>query len=327
MLETTITKMFNIRYPIIQGGLQGLGTSSLVAAVSNAGGLGLITAGSYSSKEEMLRDIEATRRLTLEPFGVNITIGVRKPMDEFVEGVIEAEIPVVFTSGNNPEKYIDLFKRHNIKVVHVVPSIRFAKKAEKLGCDAVVVVGFECGGHPGKDEVTSLILVQKAVQQLSIPVIAAGGFSTGKSMLAAFALGAQAIQMGTRFLATKEVQLHSLLKSRLLQLQETDTIIVKKSIGKPARVMKTDVAIKLAKLEENGASFEEIFPFISGEAYQELISTSNDNRGVLALGQTVGLVNEIKSVQEVIQEVITEYEIQLQSLANHFKNTTCSDRV
>jgi NADH:quinone reductase (non-electrogenic) len=313
-METNISQMFNIRYPIIQGGLQGLGTSQLVSAVANAGGLGLITAGSFESKEEMMQDIEEARQLTSNPFGVNIAIGIRKPMDEFVEGVIESEIPIVFTSGNNPEKYMERFKANGIKVVHVVPSIRFAKKAEAIGCDAVVMVGYECGGHPGREDVTSQILIQKAVNELSIPVIAAGGFSTGRSVLAAFALGAQGVQMGTRFLASKEVQLHKAIKNRLVELQETDTVLVKKSIGKTARVMKTERALELLKLEEGGASFEEIFPYISGESYQKLVSTGNEDSGVIALGQTIGLINEIKSAKDIIQDIVQEYNEQLAQL-------------
>jgi NAD(P)H-dependent flavin oxidoreductase YrpB (nitropropane dioxygenase family) len=319
VMETSISQMLNVRYPIIQGGLQGLGTSPLVSAVSNAGGLGLITAGSFETKEEMMRDIEAARQLTSKPFGVNIAIGIRKPMDEFVEGAIEAEVPIVFTSGNNPEKYMETLKVNGIKVIHVVPSIRFAKKAEAIGCDAVVVVGYECGGHPGKEDVTSLTLVQKAVKELSIPVIAAGGFSTGRSALAAFAIGAQGIQMGTRFLASKEVILHQSIKNKLLDLQETDTVLVKRSIGKAARVMKTDRALELLKLEETGASFEKIFPYISGESYQELISTGNENTGVLALGQTIGLINEIKSVEDIIQDIVQEYNEQLEWLCSFNK--------
>ncbi|MBT2661671.1 nitronate monooxygenase [Bacillus sp. ISL-45] len=317
MRNTAITKMFDIQYPIIQGGLQGLGTSPLVSAVSNAGGLGLITAGSFSSKEEMMKDIEETKRLTAKPFGVNIAIGIRKPMDEFFEGAIEARVPVIFTSGNNPEKYIKGLKANGMKAVHVVPSVRFAKKAEAIGCDAVVVVGYECGGHPGKDDVTSLTLIQKAVAELSIPVIAAGGFSTGKSALAAFALGAQGVQMGTRFLASKEVSLHHSIKDKLKELQETDTVIVKKSIGKAMRVMKTQRAIELLKKEEAGATLEDIFPYISGESYQEYIDTGDENSGVISLGQTIGLINEIKSAKDIIQDIVKEYELQLERLSRN----------
>ncbi|MCP2035380.1 nitronate monooxygenase [Planomicrobium sp. HSC-17F08] len=314
MIETRITEMFGIKYPIIQGGLQGLGTSSLVSAVSNAGGLGLITAGSYSSKKDMLQDIEKTRTLTSNPFGMNAAIGIRRPMDEFIEGAIEAKLPAVFTSGNNPQQYIEQLKNNGIKVVHVVPSIRFAKKAEAIGCDAVVVVGYECGGHPGQDDITTMMLTQRAVQELSIPVIAAGGISTGKSALAAFALGAEGVQMGTRFLTSTEVGLHPSVKERILKLQETDTVLVKKSIKKTARVMKTENALALRALEEGGATLEEIMPYISGESYQQLIYEGKLDQGVIALGQSIGLVNEIKTVNEIFHEIINEYNEQLNFL-------------
>lgn len=316
MMQTEITKMLNIKYPIIQGGLQDLGTSSLVSAVSNAGGFGLITAGSYNSKEEMMQDIEMTKKLTNKPFGVNIAIGVRKPMDEFIEGTIEAGISVVFTSGNNPEQYMEQLKGNGIKVIHVAPSLRFAKKAESLGCDAVVINGYECGGHPGKDDTTSLILVQKATQELSIPVIASGGFSSGRSVLAAIALGAEGVQMGTRFLMSKEIGLHQNVKKYLLNLQEIDTVMVKKSIGKTARVMKTDNSIELANIERQGATFNEIFPYINGESYKKLIETGNLNSGVIALGQSIGLIDEIKSVAEIMGEIVDDYENRLLHLSN-----------
>jgi len=314
MIETQITQMLNIQYPIIQGGLQGLGTSPLVSAVSNAGGLGLITAGSYATKKEMLYDIELTKKYTDKPFGVNIAIGIRRPMDEFVEGVIESGVKIVFTSGNNPEQYMDDLKKADVKVIHVAPSVRFAKKAESLGCDAVVVNGYECGGHPGKEDTTSLTLIQKAVKELSIPVIASGGFSTGKSVLAAVSLGAGAVQMGTRFLMSKEIRLHQNIKDYLLNLSETDTVMVKKSIGKTARVMKTNHSIELAELEKQGATFDEIFPYISGESYKELIDTGNLNTGVIALGQTIGLIDEVKTVSEIIEEIVCEYRNQLNFL-------------
>lgn len=313
-MDTDITRLFNIRYPIIQGGLQGLGTSPLVSAVSEAGGLGLITAGSYDSKEEMMRDIEVVRSLTDKPFGVNCAIGIRQPMDDFIAGVIEAKVPIVFTSGNNPEPYMADLKAAGVKVVHVAPSVRFALKAQSLGCDAVVVNGYECGGHPGKDDTTSLTLIQKAKKELSIPIIAAGGFSTGKSVLAALALGASGVQMGTRFLLSKEVKLHEKVKRFLAAAGETDTIMVKKSIGKPARVLKTNHAVELAQLEEKGTTFEEIFPYISGESYKELIQTGNLDTGVIATGQTIGLIDEVKTVAEIIEEIAEEFNVTLNNL-------------
>lgn len=306
MFKTAITELLHIKYPIIQGGLQGLGTSPLVSAVSNAGGLGLLTAGSFHSPKEFLQDIERTRTLTTNPFGVNIAIGIRQPMDEYVEVALKSNIPIIFTSGANPEKFVPLFKEKGVKWVHVVPSIRFAKKAESMGCDAVVIVGYECGGHPGKDEVTSLTLVQKAVKELQIPVIAAGGFSTGRSLLAALSLGAAGVQMGTRFLATKEVALHPAIKEQLPNLTENDTVIVKRSLGKPARVMKTETSQKVAEMEWKGSSFEEIFPYLRGETYQELLETGDVTKGVIALGQTIGLIDDIPSVADLVTSIMEE---------------------
>jgi NAD(P)H-dependent flavin oxidoreductase YrpB (nitropropane dioxygenase family) len=303
--------MFQIKYPIIQGGLQGLGTSSLVSSVSQAGGLGLITAGSYKDKDEMKADIARVRAQTSNPFGVNIAIGIRRTMDEFVEGVLEAEVPIVFTSGSNPEPYMEAFKRKGIKVVHVVPSVRFAKKAEQLGCDAVVVVGYECGGHPGLHDTTSLVLISKAVQELSIPVIGAGGFSNGRGLLAALSLGAEGIQMGTRFVATKENPVHEKVKQHILGMTENSTVIIKRSIQKPARVIRTELSEKIMAMEQNGATIEELLPYIGGEAYSELIEKGDLSKGVIAAGQAAGAIDKILSVQEVIKQVIEEAEEQL----------------
>ncbi|MGP4073373.1 NAD(P)H-dependent flavin oxidoreductase [Piscibacillus sp. B03] len=314
MIQTRVTELLGIQHPIIQGGLQGLGTSELVSRVSEAGGLGLITAGSYESKEEMLADINRVRAVTERPFGVNIAIGIRKPMDEFVEGVVEANVPIVFTSGNNPEPYMNKLKDNGTIVVHVVPNLKFARKAEALGCDAVVVNGYEGGGHPGTEDTTSLILVQEVASKISIPVIAAGGFATGKSILAALSLGAEGVQMGTRFLLSKEIILHQTIKRKLAELDIDDTTIVKKSIGKPNRVWKSDHAQELVRLETKGACFEDIFPYISGESYKELIYKGHITKGVMSLGQTVGLVSEIQSVEEIFNQLLDEYKISLEKV-------------
>lgn len=314
MFQTKITKLFNIKYPIIQGGLQGLGTSTLVSSVSEAGALGLLTAGSYKNKEDMIKDIKKVRKQTDKPFGVNIAIGIRRIMDEFVEGVIESEVQCVFTSGANPEAYMDKFKSKGIKVVHVAPSIKFAKKAEDIGCDAVVILGYECGGHPGLKDTTSLVLIEKAVKKLSIPVIGAGGFSTGKGFLSALALGAEGVQMGTRFVLVKENSVHHKIKEHMLNMSESDTEIIKRSLKKPARVIKTELSNRIIEMEKNGASVEQLLPYIGGEAYMDLIKTGDLSRGVIAVGQTVGLIDEILPVKEVIEQIISDAKIQLQKL-------------
>ncbi|PKR77895.1 nitronate monooxygenase [Halalkalibacillus sediminis] len=321
MIRTAITDLFNIKYPIIQGGLQGLGTSELVGSVSEAGALGLITAGSYRNKFEMKRDIENVRNKTDNPFGVNIAIGIRRPMDEFVEGVIEAGVPIVFTSGNNPQKYMSKFKENHITVVHVAPNLRFAKKAEEIGCDAVVINGYEGGGHPGPEDHSSLILLQEIVPKLSIPVIAAGGFATGKSLLAALSLGASAIQMGTRFLFSEESILHPVIKEELLHVDISDTTIVKKSIKKHNRVWSTDNAQRLQVIESNGGTLEDILPFINGETYKELIYKGNKNSGIMSLGQSVGLVQKIEPVKQIVDSIVEVCEKQLERL-----NQTSSEK-
>ncbi|SEA80464.1 nitronate monooxygenase [Thalassobacillus cyri] len=314
MFQTKITELFQIEYPIIQGGLQGLGTSPLVTAVSQAGGLGLITAGSYPDKKAMLSDIEQVRANTDKPFGVNIAIGIRRPMDEFVEGVIEGGVPIVFTSGANPEKYMKKLKQAGIKVVHVVPSLRFAKKAEKIGCDAVVALGYECGGHPGLNDTTSMVITPRIAKELSIPVIAAGGFSDGKGLLAALSLGAEGIQMGTRFLAVRENPIHDKIKNRLIELEATDTSIIKRSINKPARVMKTEVSKKINELENQGCTVEQLLPYIGGEAYKALIEKGDVNQGVISLGQVVDAIDSILPVSDLINEIVKEAKDELYRL-------------
>lgn len=307
-IQTKITQLFDIKFPLVQGGLQGLGTSNLVSAVSEAGGLGLITAGSYENKKDMQKDIEIVRKKTSKPFGVNIAIGIRRPMGDFIEGVIESEIPIVFTSGNNPQQYMDELKAKGIIVVHVAPNIRFAQKAESLGCDAVVIHGFEGGGHLGLDDTTSLILIQKAVKELTIPVIAAGGFSTGGSMLSALSLGAEAVQMGTQFLMAEETQLHKSIKEDLLHAKEIDTIIVKKSINRHNRVWKSNHSLNLKNMEDKGATLKEIFPLISGESYKKMIEKGTIYPSILSLGQTIGIINELKPVRKIIEDIMHEFE-------------------
>lgn len=304
--QTDITKLLGIKYPIIQGGLQGLGCEPLVSAVSAAGGLGLITAGTYSTKKEMIDDIEHVRKKTSNPFGVNLAIGIRKPMDEYVEGVIETGVNIVFTSGYSPAKFMDQLKKAGVKVIHVVPSVKFAKKAEELGCDGVVIVGYECGGHPGVDEITSLVMIPKVVESVSIPVIAAGGFSDGKGLVAALSLGAQGIQMGTRFVMSQESPLPETIKEQLRSASMNDTLIIKRSINKPNRVYKNEAALKVLELEGENAKVEELLPLMGGEAYKKLLNDGDINAGVLSIGQIIGRINQYPSVKEIIEGIVTE---------------------
>lgn len=310
MFKTRITEMLDIEYPILQGGMQWLARAEMVSAVSNAGGLGFITAVSFARAEELRDEIRRTRDMTDKPFGVNVSmLPVMMPGDlteAFIEVVCEESIPVVETAGRNPEPYVPRLKSAGVKLIHKVPAVRFAKKAESIGADAVTVVGFECGGHPGMDDVPSLIVLPKAAQELSIPVIAAGGFCDGRSLVAALALGAEAVLMGTRFMASTESPMHDNFKRWMVAAQETDTMIVERSIRNASRIIKNDAARTVEELEAGGATLEELIPVISGKVGLEAYLSGDVNRGTIACGQVVGRINEIKSCKEIIEEIVAE---------------------
>lgn len=324
-IKTRITEMLNIPYPILQGGMQWLARAELVAAVSNAGGLGFITAVSFSSAQELRDEIHKTRDLTDKPFGVNVSmLPVMIPgdlTDGYIDVVCEENIPVVETAGRNPEPYVQKLKSAHVKLIHKVPAVRFAKKAESIGADAVTIVGFECGGHPGMDDVPSLIVLPKTAQALNIPVIAAGGFCDGKSLIAALALGAEAVLMGTRFMASKESPMHPNFKQWMVQAQETDTLIVERSIRNAARIMKNDAALTVARMESEGATLDELLPVIAGKVGRDAYLSGDVNRGTIACGQIVGRIDSIPSVHDIIESIITEAEQIANSLAQRIHRT------
>lgn len=312
MFKTRITEMLGIQHPILQGGMQWLAKAELVAAVSNAGGLGFITAVSFSTPDELRAEIRKTRALTDKPFGVNISmLPVFMPGDLteiYMDVACEEGIPVIETAGRNPEPYIAKLKSAGVKLIHKVPAVRFAKKAESIGVDAVTVVGFECGGHPGMDDVPSLIVLPKAALALSIPVIAAGGFCDGRSLVAALSLGAEAILMGTRFMASAESPMHDNFKQWMVEAQETDTMIVERSIRNAARIMKNEAAQTVARMEAEGAGLSELLPVIAGKVGLEAYLSGDIQRGTIACGQVVGRIHEIKSVREIMDDIIAEAE-------------------
>ena len=312
MFKTRITEMLGIQHPILQGGMQWLAKAELVAAVSNAGGLGFITAVSFSTPDELRAEIRKTRSMTDKPFGVNISmLPVFMPGDLteiYMDVACEEGIPVLETAGRNPEPYIAKLKSAGVKLIHKVPAVRFAKKAESIGVDAVTVVGFECGGHPGMDDVPSLIVLPKAALALSIPVIAAGGFCDGRSLVAALSLGAEAILMGTRFMASAESPMHDNFKQWMVEAQETDTMIVERSIRNAARIMKNEAAQTVARMEAEGAGLSELLPVIAGKVGLEAYLSGDIQRGTIACGQVVGRIHEIKSVREIMDDIIAEAE-------------------
>lgn len=305
-MDTRITRLLGIRYPIIQGGLQGLGRADLAAAVSQAGGLGLITAGCFDNRGELEAEILHARSLTDRPVGVNISIGSRRSMAEYMDCVCELDVGIVFTSGNNPEPFVDQLKRQGIVWVHVAPALRFAHKAQRLGADAVVLVGFEAGGHPGMDDIALSVLVRKASCELNIPVIAAGGICDGASLVAALAWGADGVQMGTRFVLTRETVLHAQMKAALQRASEHDTVIIERSLRKARRVLHTPPADAVLELERQGAGFEQLRHIIGGEAYLDTILRGHTDRGVISTGQCIGLFDDIPAAGDVVRRLVEE---------------------
>lgn len=311
-MKTKITGLLGIKHPIIQGGMQWLSRAELAAAVSNAGGLGIITAATHPSKGKLVEEIRKTQALTDKPFAVNISmlpeIAPNELVRQYFQAVMEEKVPVVETSGRSPEEFVPALKQAGVKIIHKVPAVRFARKAESVGADAVTIVGFECGGHPGMDDVTTMVLVPKAVDNLSIPVIAGGGIADARGLVAALSLGAEAVVMGTRFLAATECPVHPRFKEWILSAQETDTMLIQRSINNAVRVMKNAAAAKVQDMEARGAGLEELLTVISGQVGRRCWIEGDMDGGTLAMGQDVGLIREIKPVKEIIEDIVRESE-------------------
>ena len=307
MFKTKVTEMLGIEYPIIQGGMAWVGRAELVAAVSNTGGLGIIGSITFDSAEELRKEIRKTRRMTDKPFGVNITAypAARPiPNDEFVEVVLEEGVPVVETSGRRPDQYMERFKKGNVKVIHKVGAVRHALSAQRIGCDAVLALGFEAAGHTLMDDVTLFNLVPRMVDSLTIPVIAAGGMADARSFVAALALGAEGIMMGTRFIATRECPAPQSIKEALVEARETDTVIILRSLANQDRVLNSKVAERVLEMERRGASLEELLTVIGGGTSKTAITQGDLSIGTMDCGQGVGLIDDIPTVKEVIDGII-----------------------
>ena len=309
MFKTRITELFGIKHPIIAGGMHLLSRAELVAAVSNAGGLGILASTTFETKEELREEIRKTKSLTDKPFGVNLNLFPMmrpRPVEEDIDLFIDEGVEVVESSGASPEPYVPLLKEAGVKIMHKVPAVRFARKAESVGADAVAIVGFECAGHPGMDDVTSLILVPLTVDALKIPVVAGGGFCDARSFIAALALGADGVVMGTRFVATHECVVHPKIKEWLVKAKETGTTLIDRSLGLPMRVIKNKPAEKALEMDKRGASLEELLTVIGGELGKKAWMEGDIDAGVVSLGMAMGRIHEIVSVKEVIDGIIEE---------------------
>lgn len=308
-MKTRITELLGTRYPIIQGGMQWVGTAELASAVSNAGGLGILTALTQPTPEALAREIDRCRGMTDQPFGVNLTIlpSVKPPpYAEYLDVVIERGVKVIETAGNSPKDFIEKLKRHGVRIMHKCTSVRHALSAERNGVDAVSIDGFECAGHPGEDDIPGLILIPLATRVLRIPVIASGGIADGRGMAAAMALGAEGVNMGTRFCATVEAPIHEQIKQALVRASERDTQLIFRSLRNTGRVLKNAVSDEVVATERRpgGCEFSDIQPLVSGARGRDALQSGEVDAGLVWAGQVVGLIEDIPTCDELLQRMV-----------------------
>ena len=314
MFRTAFTEMFGVEHPIVCGGMTAVGTADLIAAVANAGALGFITALTQPTPEALAAEIRRCRDMTDRPFGVNLTILptiTPVPYDEYRQAIIESGITIVETAGSNPAPHLPSFKAAGVKVIHKATSVRHSLKAQALGVDAVSIDGFECAGHPGEDDIGGLVLIPAAARALTIPVIASGGIADGAGLVAALALGASAVNMGTRFIATTEAPVHESVKRQIVDNDETDTIVVFREFHNSARVAKNAVSLEIAELSRRpGATFADIAHLASGERGRaEVLRAGDMDGGMWWASQAQGLIHEVASCREVVAKIMGDAEM------------------
>ena len=312
-MKTAITELFGIRHPIIQGGMHYVGFAELAAAVSGAGGLGIITGLTQKTPELLAKEIARCRDMTDKPFGVNLTFlpsFSQPPYREYIAAIKEGGVKIVETAGRSPEQYMPALKAAEIKVIHKCTSVRHSLKAEKIGCDAVSVDGFECGGHPGEDDVPNMILLPRAADELKIPFVASGGMADGRSLVAVLSMGAAGMSMGTRFIATKEAPVHPNVKKALVEASELNTVLVMRALRNTERVLKNKGVQQLLAIErERGADLkiEEIHEQVAG-VYPKVMIKGDMDAGAWSCGMVVGLIRDIPTVKELVDRIMAEAE-------------------
>ncbi|MFQ3324815.1 MAG: NAD(P)H-dependent flavin oxidoreductase YrpB (nitropropane dioxygenase family) [Pseudomonadales bacterium] len=312
-MKTRITELFGIEHPIIQGGMHFVGLAELAAAVSNAGGLGIITGLTQGTPEKLKAEIERCKTMTDKPFGVNITFLPTLNAPDYpalFQVIIDCGISVVETAGNNPAKYMPMLKEAGIKVIHKCTAVRHALKAQSIGCDAVSVDGFECGGHPGEDDIPNFILLPRAADELTIPFVASGGMADGRSLVGALAMGADGINMGTRFIATQEAPVHQNVKDAIVAASELDTRLVMRPLRNTERVMTNPAVERLLEKEKAlGADlkFEDIIEEVAG-VYPKIMQNGDMDAGAWSCGMVAGLINDIPTCQQLIDNIMSEAE-------------------
>lgn len=305
--KTRVTELLGVEHPLIMGTMQGQSNAELVAAAANAGAFACIASTMYNTSQALREEIRKAKSLTDKPFGVNINLfPMIRPQntDEYIDAVLEEGVNVIETAGRSPEELVDHIKKGNAKLMHKCARLRDARKAESLGADLVEIVGFECGGHPSREGIGGLVLIPQVVDAVQIPVIAGGGLADARGFVAALALGAEGVLMGTRFLASRESLLHLNLKSRLVDVMSTESTLVLGTIGDPIRVLRTELVSKVQELEEKGATLEDLLPLVAGEKSREAMSAGDVDNSLLPCGQVVGMIRDISTVKELIDSII-----------------------
>ncbi|HEY4546523.1 MAG TPA: nitronate monooxygenase family protein [Pedomonas sp.] len=320
-MKTPITELLGIRYPIIQGGMQWVGRAELASAVSNAGGLGILTALTQPSPDALRAEIARCRQMTDQPFGVNLTMLPSTnppPYLDYAKAIMDSGVKVVETAGNSPKEFIALFKEAGVKIVHKCTAVRHALSAERNGVDAISIDGFEAAGHPGEDDVPGLVLIPAAARALRIPVVASGGIADGRGMAAALTLGAHGINMGTRFMLTQESPIHHAIKQAIVAGSERDTKVIFKPFRNTARVFRNAISEQVAELEKRpGATFEDVRALVAGARGRAALESGEVNEGMLWAGVGIGLMDDIPTCAELIERIVAECRESLSTAARY----------
>ena len=312
-MKTRITELFGVEHPIVQGGLMWIATAELTSAVANAGAMGFMTALTHETPEGLREEIHKCRDMTDKPFGINLTFlpSLRQPdYAGYLQVCAEEGIEFIETAGRNPEPFMPHLKAAGMKVIHKCTSVRHARKAQTIGCDAVAIDGFECAGHPGEDDVTSLVLLPATADALDIPIVASGGFGDGRGLVAALVLGADGMNMGTRFVATQETPIHPAIKQAIVDHGETDTTLIMRTLRNTERVLDNETARTVLEIESTGtATINDLIPYVSGRrGLQEVVRHGNVDGGTISVGQVMGIIHDIPTVGELIDRIMKEAE-------------------
>ena len=310
-MKTRLTELLGIETPIICGGMMRVGTAELAAAASNAGALGVMTALTQPTPEGLRAEIEKCRSLTDKPFGVNLTVGVVATeinYDDYVDAILDSGVKIIETAGRSPEPFMERFKANGVKVIHKCVAVRHALKAERIGVDVVSIDGFECAGHPGEQDVGGLVLFPAAAQALKIPVVASGGIADGRGLVAALALGCEGINMGSRFMVTREAPIHEGIKQKIVEMDETQTRLIFRTYKNTARVYRNSVADKVAEIEAAGGEFGQVHHLVSGANQEKAWSTGDIEAGMVTVGMCGGLINDIPTCDELVKKIVADAE-------------------